>query len=132
MRPNNVYIEFGSGGNTNLASFYKIKAYPVKSNTKWHKKLKDNGIVANYITKDLKVSHAGYPEKDTNVNDWKKYFQVYKSEYNINIILIDGIFRVACALNIFPKIQSDIIILIHDYKREQFHILEQFNIKVKI
>ena len=106
MRPNKVYYEFGSGGSINLASYYKIKAYSVKINTKWHKKLKDSGIVVNYITIDLKVSQAGYPGKDTNVNDWKKYIQAYKSEYNANIILIDGRFRVACAFDIFPKIKE--------------------------
>ncbi len=106
MRPNKVYYEFGSGGSINLASYYKIKAYSVKINTKWHKKLKDSGIVVNYITIDLKVSSAGYPGKDTNVNDCEKYIQAYKSEYNANIILIDGRFRVACAFDIFPKIKE--------------------------
>ena len=132
MKPNNVYFEFGSGGSTNLASFYKIKTYSVESDTNWHKKLKDSGIVANYITIDLKVRKAGYPGKNTNINDWKKYIQAYKSEYNANIILIDGRFRVACALDIFSKIKNDTIILVHDYKRKKYHILEQFYIKVEV
>ena len=131
MKPNNIYFEFGSGGSTNLASFYKIKTYSVESDIKWHKKLKDNGVVANYITIDLKVRHTGYPGKGTNLNDWKKYIQAYKSEYNANIILIDGRFRVACALDIFSKIKEDTIIFIHDYGRKQYQILEQFYIKIK-
>ena len=132
MKPNNIYFEFGSGGSTNLASFYKIKAYSVESDVKWHKKLKDNGIVANYITIDLKVSHTGYPGKGTNLIDWKKYIQAYKREYNANLILIDGRFRVACALDIFSKIKEDTIIFIHDYDRKQYHILEQFYIRLKM
>ena len=132
MKPNNIYFEFGSGGSTNLASYYKVKTFSVESDVKWHKRLKDNGIVANYITIDLKVSHTGYPGNGTNVNDWKKYIQAYKSEYNANIILIDGRFRVACALDIFFKIKEDTLIFIHDYNRDQYHILEQFYIKVKV
>lgn len=132
MNPNNIYFEFGSGGSTNLASYYKIKTFSVESDIRWHKKLKDNGIVANYITIDLKVSHRGYPGKGTNVNDWKKYIQAYKSEYNANIILIDGRFRVACALDIFSKIKEDTLIFFHDYNREQYHIIEQFYIKIKM
>ena len=132
MKPNNIYFEFGSGGSTNLASYYKIKTFSVESDVKWHKKLKNMGIIANYITIDLKVSHTGYPGKGTNVDDWKKYIQAYKSEYNANIILIDGRFRVACALDIFSKIKDDTLIFIHDYNREQYHILEQFYIKVKM
>ena len=132
MKPGNIYFEFGSGGSTNLASFYNVKTYSVESDVKWHKKLKISGIKANYITIDLNVTSVGYPGKNTNVKDWKKYIQAYKKEYNADIILIDGRFRVACALDIFYKIKNETIILIHDYEqRKQYHILENFYIKIK-
>ena len=131
MKPGNIYFEFGSGGSTNIASYYKIKTYSVESNAKWHNKLKKNGIKANYITIDLKAKNLGYPGNNTNMNDWKKYIQAYKNSYNADIILIDGRFRVACALDIFSKIKNDTIILIHDYEpRKEYHILEKFYIKV--
>jgi len=100
MKPGNIYFEFGSGGSTNLASYYKVKTYSVESDAKWHENLKKNGILVNYITIDLKVKSFGYPGKETNIDDWKKYIQAYKKEYNANIILIDGRFRVACALDL--------------------------------
>ena len=132
MKPENIYFEFGSGGSTNLASYYKVKTYSVESDAKWHEKLKNNGIIANYITIDLKVNGLGYPGNETNIKDWKKYIQAYKIEYNADIILIDGRFRVACALDIFPKIRNDTIVLIHDYgPRKQYHILEKFYLKLK-
>lgn len=132
MNPKNVYFEFGSGGSTNIASYYKVKTYSVESDIKWHEKLKTNGITAIYITIDLNVSSSGYPGNNTNINDWKKYIQSYKKEYNADIILIDGRFRVACALDIFSKIRNDTIIIIHDYGyRNQYHIIEKFYIKIK-
>ena len=132
MKPGNIYFEFGSGGSTNLASYYKVKTYSVESDVKWHENLKKNGILANYLTIDLKVKSSGYPGEETTIDDWKKYIQAYKKEYNANIILIDGRFRVACALDIFSKIKNDTLIFIHDYGRKEYHILEQFYIKVKI
>ena len=132
MNPNNIYFEFGSGGSTNLASYYNIKTYSVESDVKWHEILKNNNIIANYITIDLKVRDSGYPGNETNLDDWKKYIQAYKKEYNANVILIDGRFRVACALDLFPKIKKDTIIFVHDYERLQYHILEKFYIKVII
>ena len=132
MKPENIYFEFGSGGSTNLASFYKVKTYSVESDVKWHEKLKFKGITANYITVDLKVNHLGYPGNNTNVDDWKKYIQSYKREYNADIILIDGRFRVACALDIFRKIRKDTLVLLHDYERKKYHVLEQFYIKLQI
>ena len=133
MKPENIYFEFGSGGSTNIASYNKVKTYSVETDVKWHEKLKKSGIVANYITIDLHASSFGYPGNDTNINDWKKYIQAYKKEYNADIILIDGRFRVACALDIFPKIRNDTLIFIHDYKdRKPYHILERYYIKLKV
>ena len=132
MKPGNVYFEFGSGGSTNIASHYKIKTYSVESDIKWHNKLKNTNIMANYITIDLKANYFGYPGKETSIEDWKKYIQAYKSEYNADIILIDGRFRVACGLDIFNKIRNDTIILIHDYTfRKEYHILENYYLKLK-
>ena len=99
MKSDNIYFEFGAGGSTNIASYYKVKTYSVESDVNWHKKLKENNIIANYITVDLKANSIGFPGKETNVEDWKKYIQAYKSEYNANIIFIDGRFRVACSLD---------------------------------
>ena len=133
MKPENIYFEFGSGGSTNIASYNKMKTFSVESDVKWHEKLKKSGIIANYITVDLHASSIGYPGIDTNISEWKKYIQAYKKEYNADIILIDGRFRVACALDIFPKIRNDTLILFHDYKnRNSYHIIERYYIKLQV
>ena len=132
MRKENIYFEFGSGGSTNIASYYQLKVYSVESDIKWHEKLKRNGVIANYITINLNTYSFGYPGNNTNINDWKKYIQAYKKEYNADIIFIDGRFRVACALDIFSKIRNDTLVLIHDYEqRKEYHILEKYYIKIK-
>ena len=132
MKPNLTYFEFGSGGSTNIASYYKLKVYSVESDALWHNRLKNSNINATYITVDLKTTQLGYPGKNTNIEDWKRYYQSYDSKYNADIILIDGRFRVACGLDIFPKIRNDTLVLIHDYShREKYHILEKYYIKVK-
>ena len=133
MKPNNIYFEFGSGGSTNIASYYKIKTFSVESNVNWHKKLKKENINATYITIDLKVQKSGYPGKGTTIEDWKNYIQAYKEEYNADVILIDGRFRVACGLDIFNKIRNDTIVLIHDYtSRKEYHILENYYLKLEV
>ena len=133
MKPENIYFEFGSGGSTNIASYYKLKTYSVESDARWHEKLKNSGIKAEFITVDLNATdNFGHPGPGTTIEDYKKYIQAYKSEYNVDIILIDGRFRVACALDIFSKIRNDTIVLFHDYtSRKQYHIIEKYYIKVK-
>ena len=91
MKKENIYFEFGEGGSTKIAFYYKLKKiYSVESESKWHNILKNNGINITYLTIDLKSKGAGYPGPETNVEDWKKYIQAYKSEYNADIIFIDG------------------------------------------
>ena len=131
MKPNLTYFEFGSGGNTNVASYYKLKVYSVESDVLWHNKLKKNNIKATYLTIDLKAKELGYPGKDTTVEDWKKYFQTYQSKFKADIIFIDGRFRVLCGLDIFSKIRNDTLALLHDYNRDIYHVLEKYYIKVK-
>ena len=132
MKPNLTYFEFGSGGSTNIASYYKLKVYSVESDVLWHNKLKNSNIKASFITVDLKTSELGYPGENTTIEDWKKYFQAYDCKYNADIILIDGRFRVVCGLDIFPKIRNDTLILVHDYEnRKEYHILEKYYIKVR-
>jgi hypothetical protein len=130
MKPNNIYFEFGAGGSTNIASFYKVLSYSVENDAKWHKLLKDNNVSVNYITIDLNPKHLGFPDKNTKIEEIKKYIQAYKKDYNADVILIDGRFRVACALDIFNKIRNDTIILIHDYERKEYHILEKYYLKL--
>ena len=133
MKPNLTYFEFGSGGSTNVASYYKLNVYSVESDKLWHNKLKESNINATYLTIDLKteVNGWGFPGKNTSVEDWKKYFQAYQSKYNADIIFIDGRFRVICGLDIFQKIRNDTLVLIHDYNnRKIYHILEKYYIKV--
>ena len=133
MKKDNIYFEFGSGGgSTNIASFYKLKTYSVELDINIHQKLKDSNIQATYITVDLKAQKLGYPGQGTTLEDWKKYIEAYKEEYNADIIFIDGRFRVACCLNIFSKIRNDSIVLIHDYEnRKEYHIIERFYQKIQ-
>ena len=132
MKPNLTYFEFGSGGSTNVASYYKLKVYSVESDVLWHNKLMNSNINATYITVDLKVIKAGYPGNHTTIKDWKRYFQAYDSKYNADIIFIDGRFRIVCGLDIFSKIKNDTLVLIHDYEnRDYYHILEKYYIKIR-
>ena len=71
--------------------------------------------------------HYCYPGKLSTLDDWKKYFQAYDSSYNADVILIDGRFKVATAMDIFDKIKEDTIVLIHEFQeRPIYFILEKY------
>ena len=125
-----IFFEFGSGCTSMIAKYYTKKSYSVEGNKKWYEHGIKNGL--NIILKDIKPDGRGLwctPGTESTLEDWKQYFQAYKKEYNANLIFIDGRFRVACALDIFGKINDDTLVLIHEFYRV---ILIKVLFKIKV
>jgi len=124
-----IYFETGSGCSSIIAKYYAKKTYAVEGCKKYYEIGVKNGLKDVLLFNDLKPDNPSwsFPGKKSNLNDWKKYFQAYKKEYNADVILIDGRFKVATAMNIFDKIRDDTIILLHEYfDRPSYFILEKY------
>ena len=137
----NIYFEYGSGGSTYQASIRNnIKyIYSVESDSTWQKKLKQ--IIKNpninyiYNEMDTKPNNLGNPgENATNIqkiNYSNHITKLSKEEQDkINLVLIDGRFRVACCLKCYDIIKDNCLIAFDDFlNRPQYHIvLEYFDI----
>lgn len=135
-----VYFEYGCGGSTYLASLCDNiqKIYTVESDIEWLNKVKLNINVKKDITyiyneMDTKPNTYGIPGK--NATDIQKI--EYSNKFirtlpnNVDTILIDGRFRVACALKLYPYINENTIIIFDDFlDRSYYHniILNYFNL----
>ena len=137
----NVYFEYGSGGSTYQASIKKnIKTiYSVESDITWQKKLKQ-------INKNPNINYI-YNEMDTQPNTWgnpgKNATDIQKINYSnhitklskeqqdsIDLVLIDGRFRVACCLKCYDIIKDNCLIAFDDFlNRPGYHtVLKYFDI----
>ena len=125
-----IFFEFASGCSSIIAKYYTKKSYAVEGNKKWYDIGVSNGLGQNLLFKDLKCDGSGkmlsWPGKTSTIEDWKNFIQAYKEEYNADVILIDGRFRVACALDIFEKIRNDTVVLLHECQRKQYSIIENY------
>ena len=138
----NIYFEFGSGGSTyQAAQRSNIKTiYSVESDLEWHNKLKDNLKNCNiikYLFSDLETpgNNWGYPGKNCSLNKKKNYSDSIckltpEEQNNIDLILIDGRFRVACALKSFNVMSNNCVIAFDDFMgRKHYHVvLDYFDI----
>jgi hypothetical protein len=135
------YLEFGLGGSS-LRAIQRSKAqiYTVESSAEWVDKMNkylllrymENKRIFIHIVNIGPTTDWGYPKSD---ND-KQLFQAYSSRIfeSINIklidlVFIDGRFRVACILKtILSCYQNDgLKILIHDFwNREYYHIVLKY------
>ena len=124
-----IFFETGSGCSSLIAKYYSKKTYSIEGCSIWYKIGIENGLNDSLIFKDLKPDNPtwSYPGKESNIEDWKNYFQSYKKEYNADIIFIDGRFKTATAMDIFNKIKDDTVVLIHEYNmRPLYFILEDY------
>jgi protein O-GlcNAc transferase len=129
------YFEFGSGGSTYQASIRENnkRIVSVESDFEWHTKLKSliKNPLVQFIYCDIKTvpNTWGNPGEGSTVEDWRKYsgaIQTY-GDKEIDLILIDGRFRVACCLNCFDVISDTCLIAFDDFlDRPPYHIVLDF------
>jgi hypothetical protein len=134
----NVYFEYGSGGSTYQASIRKnIKTiYSIESDITWQKKL--NEIIKNpninyiYNEMDTKPNTWGHPGKNaTNIQKFNYSNQITKlskeEQESIDLVFIDGRFRVACCLKCYNIIKENCLIAFDDFlDRPQYHIVLKY------
>lgn len=129
------YFEFGSGGSTYQAAVREnIKnIYSVESDIKWYIKMKT-------ILKDYKNINFIFNEMDTKPNTWgypgpkctEEQCKNYSNQIllldksitkNLDLILIDGRFRIACCLKCYDIINEDCFIIFDDFLDRDYKIV---------
>lgn len=131
-----LYFEYGSGGSTyqaNLKPNIK-KIYTVESDKTWMNKL--NSLIKN----NTKITYI-YNEMGTKPNTWGypcgiclKTSLINYSEHirnlsveersKIDLVMIDGRFRVACCLKCFDVINDGCYIIFDDFLiRKKYHVI---------
>lgn len=134
-----IYFEYGSGSSTYnavLKSNLK-KIIVVESDKEWYNKLNNiivdkEKLLFNYIEMDTLPNTLGNPGPNSKKEDWINYSDVIIKipkdiSSKIDLILIDGRFRVACCLKCFNIINDNCIILFNDFfNRDKYHIVLDF------
>ena len=129
------YFEFGSGGSTYQASIRENiqRIISIESDSEWHAKLMSliKNPVVQLVYCDIKTipNTWGHPGAGSTIDDWRKYsgaIQKY-GDKTVDLILIDGRFRVACCLKCFDIISDSCLIAFDDFlDRKPYHIVLNF------
>jgi len=136
------YFEYGSGGSTyQAASYNNIRTiHSVESDPEWYNEVckkiqKTKQITLMYRHLNTVSNTWGYPGKDCLIEDAKEYSRAIRSlseteTKRLDMILIDGRFRVACCLNCFDMISEDCQIVFDDFlNRPHYHeVLNYYDI----
>lgn len=139
-----IYGEYGAGGSTELACKEGAisKVITIESDKAFLKQvlrrpsiieaLGKKKLIANYVNIG-ETEMWGYPKNDHKKHLWPNYCLSMFREERPNICLIDGRFRVACAIVCALEMQKDNFVLIHDYAtRPHYRVVEDYLEKVTI
>ncbi len=122
------YLEYGSGGSSYQAAIrpYIKNIVSVESDKIWYNKLKtiiiNPNFKYNYIELNALPDTYGFPN-NASIDMMKLYpsiIEKYK-DINFDLILIDGRFRVACALICFKYIDNNCILIVDDITERHYY-----------
>ena len=130
------YFEFGSGGSTYQAALQDniSKIYSVESDSYWHNQIKTTlnnhtKIEFLYVEMNTLPNSWGHPGPTSTLEQWKNYSDqiLFKADQNIDLILIDGRFRVCCCLKSLLVINDECLIVFDDFlNRDYYHVVLEF------
>lgn len=140
-----AYLEFGVGGSSAVASTYpNLQCYKgIDSSKDWIEQVSKEDTIAKLFEKGIaelkyvdigKTGRLGYPVDNTTFTLWPKYsnegFAKCHARANHRLVLLDGRFRVACFCKLLLAMDqeeaSKTHMLIHNYRWEAYHVIEEF------
>jgi len=130
-----MVVEFGSGGSTLAAAACGVaQLYSVDSSLEWLRRLNRSDVWATSPTHWHSI-HAdigplldwGQPAQNLPAQ-FDLYSQVHRilPPHPADVVLVDGRFRVACAVRSTQLMSTNSLLLVHDYQREEYRVIERF------
>jgi hypothetical protein len=133
------YLEFGCGGSTIAALQTSIcRMVSVESDPHWITKMrgsdgikhaeKSGRLVFHHI--DLgPVGDWGIPTDESGIKRWHKYYTrpFFDHDIPLDVVLVDGRFRVNCMIAAAIFLPATAKVLIHDYdRRDWYFVVEKY------
>ena len=114
LKPNDVTLEWGSGGSTLFFPKYVKKYYSIEHSFPWYYKIKKRvpkNVSIKFIRSNAPISN---PSKRKQLKDYIEI--VHKLNVPIfNKVLIDGRGRQWCAKEVLNYLDEDSVVFIHDF-----------------
>lgn len=141
LNNSHYYFEYGTGGSTVLSCRLDKKDFKmvaVDSDKIWLRQLKKNDCFEkkkgdprySFYHADIgPTKHMGFPLDKTSKDLWENFSKsiIYHSPDTIDLVMVDGRFRVACALQTLLVTKPTTKILVHDFfTRPDYHIILKY------
>jgi hypothetical protein len=139
MSVSTVYLEYGTGGSTRLASTHRhLAIIGIESDWKWLRAVKHELLLSGTTNFNLfycdigQTGEWGFPIGEKGFRSWHQYPIVpwqfaQKMGHSPDLVLIDGRFRRSCFLASLIFGSPGMTILFDDYRdRDNYHSVERY------
>ena len=128
------YFEWGAGSSTRLAATRARVVTSIEGSKQWTAKMKNSSLPKNVHLRYVNIGPTemfSWPV-EWNITRARRYIRAIDSVPPQNVILVDGRWRVACAMRARRRLSPRGVVLVHDFTRPEYQILRSAFHVVKI
>ena len=123
------------GSSSVLANFIGVKKLVSVDNVKqWVENTENKVNNPNYKFNFVNIGDViawGRPKDTVPKNSWLKYSMIVQKEQEpFDVYLVDGRFRMACALQALLHGRSNSFVMIHDFERDYYQVILEVTEKI--
>ena len=136
-----VIWEYGAGGSTYQACMRPnvIAVHSVESDPGWCEAVKTkvshagqaDKLKMHFVDVHANQNNQGYPGPDCTMAQAACYPRALNQVHQKpDLVVVDGRYRVACAAHAYAHMTDNAILLVDDYGRTQYHLIERWFEKI--
>lgn len=118
---NTRYFEWGSGFTTRTADNITMHVTSIEGSREWYYKMKKHNFSNRTTLRYIDIGKTGAFSHPQDPTKGKEYIHAINSTQDV--ILVDGRWRVACAISAFPFLAATGRLMVHDFSRKYYHSL---------
>lgn len=118
---NTRYFEWGSGFTTRTADNIAMRVTSIEGSREWYLKMIEHTFSERTTLTYIDIGKTGAFSQPEDPGRGKKYIRAINSTQDV--ILVDGRWRVACAISAFPFLAPTGRLMVHDFGRKSYHSL---------
>lgn len=127
IQPHVRYFEWGSGFTTRMADERAKSVISVEGSRGWYQHMTQTFALSKRThIKYVNIGHTKAFSWPSNVSAGDEYIHSLCASPPQDVILVDGRWRVACALAALLCLPQDATLLVHDFGRRGYHVLLRF------
>lgn len=123
LNSNTSYFEWGSGFTTTVADMIVQTGTSIEGSKSWFDRMQTKPLKRMHL-KYVDIGHTRAFSWPSNSSKGAAYINsIHGLHTAVNVALVDGRWRVACAMAAHSKLDEAGVVLVHDFDRKEYQVM---------